>query len=216
MENKRGQWTNTATALTVIFAIMLGLTFFFNLFPSASDLSKFTNIGVSDAVQNSISYEQIIGPGFVFMDYVFGKVPSYLVELTSDVSSAIILIGLWLIVFLVLNDSVNLFGNFTKTTSFLIAFVIAVVMSNFKLLQLIAVYALFLTSGLGTLSVFASIIMVFVVFLGWTFGSNAIRTWVTQRATAEENLRAQKGMGRVRNGVRTAAEMGRAAAEEGE
>lgn len=128
-----------------------------------------------------------------FLDYFFGKIPNYLILWAGGISASIIVLGIWFIFLFVFLDAINMFGNFNKATSVIIAFVLTIIIANLKLMMFVSVIALVITSIFGAFSVLASIVLVFGLFIAFHFGTSSIREKLIMRRAESYALRASAG-----------------------
>lgn len=143
-----------------------------------------------------------------FFNYIFGGIPQYLVDLTSPVSAAIIIFGIWLLFFLAFGDVIPLFGSFNKPVGWVAAAVLTIIAANLRVVTWIAVSSLVITSALGTFSVAASILLIFILFLGFTFGSDKIKELVERKKMSEMRMRAAMGSEKAKAGLKALKDIG--------
>ena len=202
MVNKRGQAQAGGAGrvfwiILGIIAVLLVAGWLFGLSPKAS-LDKLNDYKDSSLREigkdsNPTSFGDIFSARFSYLDYVFGKVPEYLIDRTSDVSAAIIVIGIWLLFLLTFADIITLFSTFHKGIAWVAAALLTIIASNLKFISWISITALFVTAGFGALSVIVSLIGVFVLFLLFNWGTQSARTWVITRKNDEMTWRAGTG-----------------------
>lgn len=186
-------------------------------------LDTFTKLSGSDAsfgdrISQTTSLSSIFGldsdSPFRAIDYIFGDVPQYLIERTSGgsggngISAAIIIIGLWFLLFLSFADIVRLFGTFNAVTSWISAALLAIIAANLKFVMFVGVFALSITAGLGAVSVFAGLILAFVLFLGVQFGSEKLRDFAEKKKRSEMRIRAAMGSTKAVEGLKGLKEIG--------
>jgi hypothetical protein len=94
---------------------------------------------------------------------------------------------------LVFGDIVQLFGMFSKGVSWMIAIILAIIIANIQIIKVIAVGALTITSVLGAFSVLASILLIFVLFFLFHFGTEKWRNKMIMRRAQSAALRATAG-----------------------
>lgn len=154
--------------------------------------------------------------GFKFLDYIFGKIPSFLAEWRGDdsgmkIGASIITIAIWFLFLLVFGDIMTTFGFFSKTVGWLIGAILTVVAANIQLLKFVSIVGLSVTAIFGTASVLLGIAWIFVMFVLFHFGSSGLRRWVVLRREQDEGLNALRGAMRAGAGIEAAAAVGAAA-----
>ncbi len=199
-----------------IFAVisLVGL-FFFGEFGIPQQITEGAKARISEATSQTTSNNEILGPRAAFLDFVYGQIPSFLIEWTNETSALIIIIGIWVLLFLSFGDILSLFGTFSPAISWIIGGVLAIIAANFKILSFISVVGLVLASGLGTIAVFVNIIAIFIIFILFNYGKQEVREWVWKRKVAELKLRAAMGSAKAEAGLTTMAEIGKTSYELG-
>ena len=86
-----------------------------------------------------------------------------------------------------------MFGSFSKGTSWLIAIILTIVIANFKLILMVSALSLALVAIFVSLSVIASIFLVFGFFIAFHFGSAPFRQWFMYRRIQDEGLKIIAG-----------------------
>lgn len=138
--------------------------------------------------------ENAVNPNnWKFLDYIFGKIPVYLIVWAGGISASIIVLGIWVIFFLVFLDALTMFGSFSKPVNGIIAFVLTLIIANLKLIMFITVLVLTITAVFGAFSVLASIILIFGVFIAWHFGTSGWREKLIRRRAESYALKASAG-----------------------
>ncbi|MFH1289802.1 MAG: hypothetical protein ABIH92_00160 [Nanoarchaeota archaeon] len=194
-------------AFIVIFIILYAMT---NGGFGSEDLGK----SFTDAMKvNSKGFEEagVLSDtgagGFVFLNYIFGKVPGYLIDLTSGFSAAIIVIGVWLIFVLIFGDIIDLFGMFSTSTSKLVGLVLTIIVANIQLIKAIVIISLAITAFLGSLAVVASILFIFGLFVAFHFGTYGLRKKIIMRKAEDAALKAVAGGKKLASGASVLAEV---------
>ncbi len=212
--NKRGfEWGSLAPWLVLgaILLIVLVGTGFISGFEYSYNFE-----GLADEIGNTQSFADLWNDSFQFFDYIFGQVPSVLVEGTNPISASIIIIGIWFLFFFIFGDILFLFGSFTKTVSWIIAGILTLVIANLKIVTLATVAALGITAVFGALSVIASIVLVFGLFLVFHFSFGAwgrkVRQGIIVRRAEDQALRAVAGGKKVASGATVLKDVSDAAA----
>ena len=104
--------------------------------------------------------------GLNWVSYIVGPIPDFLIDWTNRISAAIIVFSLFVMFFVVFSDILDLFGTFSsKSISYLVGFVLTVIVANLKVLMYVAVWAMILTSGLGVLAATVGIAVPFILFI---------------------------------------------------
>ncbi|MDO8508692.1 MAG: hypothetical protein Q7S27_03335 [Nanoarchaeota archaeon] len=197
--NKRGavgksdykSWLGPVVIIIVIIVFMFIIDYAsgdkFSVFPG----DKFSqNIGKED-----VSYEIAFGKGFGWLDYIVGKVPQYVIDVTGNnpQSSGIVIIALWIVFFLIFADIFYMFGNFSGYVRWPVAGLLALIFANVKVISNVTVYFLTVFALFGSLSAIFSIGFVFVMFILFHFGGSGVRTWIAMRRAGDKAMRAVAG-----------------------
>ena len=209
--NKKGGFTGIAKIVLWvggIYLLLSVLSFLILGYGLAEFVEKEVETKISDAVRNTESFGVVFASQFAFFDFIFGQIPSYLINFTNNTSAAIIIIGIWFLLLLTFGDVMSIFGTFSKTASWAIAIVLVIVAANIKIITWIAVVGLVLAAGLGAAAVFVNIIGIFIIFILFNYGSDEIREWVIERKRKEMGIRAAMGSGKAKAGLQTLAEIG--------
>lgn len=114
---------------------------------------------------------------------------------------------IWLILFVTFSDIISVFGAFShRAIGWIVGFAITVIAANMKLVQLIAIWGIKITSLFGAFAVFAGIILAFAAFLAISLGGGRFAAWALNR---QANIHAAHGRTEMREGVRGMREAGR-------
>lgn len=207
--NKRGASAGIIWAVILIIIILAGLIKF-DVGGIRSVLNPATmkaNLAMGGTSFGSIN---LFGKGksssLSFLDYVIGKIPTYLIDNLgggneAETSAAIIIIGVWIIFFFAFYDMVYLFGTFSPPVNYAFAVVMAVITANLKFMSALTVYMLTITALFGALSIIIALIGIVVMFFLWHTGSNALRDKVMERRNQDFRLRAGVGAAKAAAGI---------------
>lgn len=114
---------------------------------------------------------------------------------------------IWLILFVTFSDIISAFGAFSnRAIGWIVGFAVTVIAANIKIVQIIAVWAIWITSIFGALSVFVGLIFAFVAFLAISIGAGRFTEWALNR---QANIHAAHGRSEMREGVTALREAGR-------
>jgi hypothetical protein len=116
---------------------------------------------------------------FAWLDYIFGKVPGFLISFTENgsgsVGAGIILIAIWFLLFFTFADIMRMFSLFSSQVSILIGFLITIIAINMGLVKVVIVYGLATVALLGINSILAGVLYLFLIFILFLFGSTKLR-----------------------------------------
>ena len=213
MVNRKGEAKNLFKLILWIGGIFLVISviglIFFGEFGIPTQVTDGVQATVGEAVSNTQSNGEIFNSqGTAFLDFIYGQVPTLLVDFSNPISAAIIVIGVWVLLFLTFGDIISVFGTFSQPVSWVVALVLAVLAANLKVVLFLSVIGLVLASGLGTIAVFVNIIGIFVVFIGFNYGSDSFRDWVLARKQKELGMRAAMGSAKAKAGLQTLGDIG--------
>jgi hypothetical protein len=191
MVNKRGMSFALAsgiigTVLLIVFAVV-GFSYLGNVITiNDVEVPSMDTVGFEDSKVFGLKSAK-------FLNYIFGEVPIYLTAWATGVSAGIIMIGLWVVLLVTFGDVMSLFSMFRESIGWLIAVVLTIVAANVKLLTYVSVVALSLTAGLGVIAIFLSLALVFILFVGFNFGTSALRKKLIERRAEDAALEATAG-----------------------
>jgi len=217
MLNKRGQTVEVGglTKFLIVAGIFVGIIALWGLITGSWPWQAESFLGIdtlSQALNTLVGYEKVFDNGNLkFLNYIFGNVPQYLIDNTigKEISAGIIMIGIWLMFFLIFSDIAVLFSTFRPFIGWIIGFVLTIMAANLKITTYLAVFVTAFTAGFGVLSVGVALVLMFILFLMFNFGSEAVRSWIVARKTSEIDMRARIGRTRMVEGAETAAALGR-------
>lgn len=190
--NKRGISGNVGWMIALI-AIVLITIYVIIATPQTTEVFKNRmgepSVSFGDAWDND---------AFRFLDYIFGKIPSHLIEWREDASgleigASIITIAIWVLFLLTFGDIMTTFGFFSKQVGWMVAVVLAIIAANIQILKFVSVVGLSVTAIFGTASVLLSLLWIFVLFVLFHFGSGGLRRWVMIRRAEDSAMRAVAG-----------------------
>jgi hypothetical protein len=212
MMNKRGaEWG--LIFLIGIIGLVLVAAFFsdnFDFFPDKENFNLPAKgfeeiITVKGQPVNSLSV----------LNYIFGKVPGYLIQIVDNnrISAAIIIFALWVIFFLIFADIMKLYGGFSSTVNWVVAALLAVVGANLKIISVVMVYFLTILSVFGAFAVILAIAAIFGIFVLFHFGSQSLRRKLLIRRAQDAGMRALAGGEKAAAGIAVAKKMAEEAAK---
>lgn len=216
MMNKRGVSTFIIWTLVVLAAVVILVWLFGGFSKAAEFFAGKDSTPFSQKIEQTIGFDEVYGSTWGFLNYIFGEIPKYVADATTKsdsgkpFSAAIIIIGLWFLLFLSFSDVIRLFGTFSSYTSWIIAGVLALIAANVKLLTVISVAMLSFTAVFGAFSVFAGIVVTFIIFLGIQFGSEQLRVFAEKRKITEMRIRAMSGSAKAQAGLKAMKDIGEA------
>jgi hypothetical protein len=176
---------------------------------------------LSEAVFDTTGYGATLHESLSFLDFVFGEVPNYLLgwlgwpDAGAGISASIIVIGIWVLMFLIFGDIVSMFGTFNTTVAWLVALVAVVIAANVKVIAFFAVFGLVLFAGLGTLAFALNLVLVVAVFFAFNYGTNTFRDWALERRVGQLKMRTTIGRAKAREGYKALAGIGEEASSAG-
>jgi len=208
--NKRAQSSKAPLYILgglLIIAILIGTISYFNN-------NRTQTLNVNFNVEPSQPMGEVLGESsFNWLSYFVGRVPEWLISSTNNISAAIIIIAIWLILLLTFGDIVSAFGTFSNEyIGWGIGTLLAIVAANLKAVMLIATWSFAITAGLGVISVFAALCIPFVIFLLIQFGSSKIANFSRRRKVLYAHA---KGVENITQGAQTLGAVGRTTREEG-
>ena len=133
---------------------------------------------------------------FKFLNYIFGSIPNYLINTLgegSEISSAIVIVAIWVMFFLIFADIMRVFSPFRAEISWIVAGLLAIICANLRFISVISVYMLTIMAAFGSLAVLFALGSVFVFFLLFHFGSENVRTWLMMRRAQDHAMRIAAG-----------------------
>ncbi len=191
MLNKRGLEVGWIVGVALVALVIVGAVIIIWGNPLSGSSRELG--GITDELSQTQGFDTLINENAVFLNYIFGEVPQFLVDWTSEESAAIVILGIWLLVFLAFGDIMTLFSVFNKPIAWVSAGVLAIIGANLKLISFISVILLTLTSFLGSLAVFVAVGSAFVLFIAFHFGTSAFRRRLIIRRAEDAALRVTAG-----------------------
>jgi len=144
-----------------------------------------------------------VAPEASFLVYVFGEPVS--VFGSSVVSSIIVTIAVWLLLFVTFGDIISSFSTFHRWVSWVIGFLLALIAANIGLVVKVVVWAVGIFSFVGAASVFVGLGSAFVAFILVNLGVISAGRWLINRkrllSAAEMRSKAKAGGEQVRGTV---------------
>ena len=180
----------------VVWLIIIGVVFLIVSFFVKT--GAFNKISFSlDTTSKEISE---IFPNLAFMSYfgyVFGEIPQFLIDKTSETSAFIVMLALWFLIFITFGDILTTFSTFSKEVSWAIGLVIAIIAANLNWIINFAVFAVGIFAFLGTLAVFVGMFAAFAAFVVVNWGIGRFGPWIirrrTMQAAATEAIESEAG-----------------------
>lgn len=215
--NKRGL-SGTATAFIIgggIFVLLILGAIFIN-----SELGKsiFRDMTIDTATKG---FDTIFGSAFIWMNWIFGGVPDWLVPLVGNTSTVIITIATFILLFVTFGDIIRTFSTFSEPVSWVSAFMISIIAANLKGIVVILGFFIGIFAFLGGLAVLAGLFAAFAAFfivnwgIGGRFGRfvfrrrammHAEREGIKTEATAKELASTLKAIGEIGGGIKKSAD----------
>ncbi len=149
-----------------IFVFSLGLNFV-----SAASLGE--------SLSNATSWVWEAGKSGLV--YIFGEVPDQLVSEYGSTSASIVIFCIWGLIFITFADVISTFSSFGKGTSIIVAFFVAVIAANTKMIGngVVAMTQWFVWGG--TFAVYLALGGAFLAFFAVNLGINKLGTWIMKR-----------------------------------
>jgi hypothetical protein len=209
MLNNKGQsegmpkwliWLLIIGVIFLVISLFIKTDFFSSLIEKGKGISAETQ--VSSVLDNS--------PIFKYLTYIFGEVPTFLVEKTNEISALIIIIALWFLILVTFSDILTTFGTFNKNTSWIIGLAIAVIAANLKWIVSVSIFFVGIFAFMGTLSVFIGMFSAFFAFVVVNWGIGRFGPWIFRRkmmqSAAKEEVRSEAGAKKVASFIKGAKE----------
>ncbi|MBI3334765.1 hypothetical protein HYZ97_04735 [Candidatus Pacearchaeota archaeon] len=195
MLNKRGaahHWVVGIFIVALLISVLVAIM-------SSPVWDKITAAASTPVDTSTSSFAVLLGNGWVFLDYIFGKPAAFLTSVTSSqYSPLIITIAIWLMLFITFGDIIATFGTFSeKIYGWLLGFLLAVIAANLKAVVYMIAFSVGLFSALGSAAVLLGVGTSFFVFLAVNFGLKQFGPFIMRRramytaATAE--IKAEAG-----------------------
>ena len=197
----------------IYVAIAVGLVFVTIWITGNPFSGSSLGVSFSQGLASSHSFTEYWGERAGFLDYIFGGIPGGIDSLVSPKTIPFLVIGVWLLIFLTFGDILSVFGFYTKPIAWLIALILAVLVANLKIVTMLLLGSLVLTSALGAFSVIASIVGIFAIFIAFHFGTAAFRERIILRRAQDVAIRAVAGGKIAASGATVLADVAKAAEE---
>ena len=208
--NKRGAFDFNIVVYLAIGVLVVGsfvYVFWGNPFQGDTDF-----IGPKLEASNTVGFDSLWeNERAVFFNYIFGKVPSFLIDWTSGISASIIIIGIWLLLLLAFGDILTLFSIFSKPIAWISSVILTIIVANIKGVIWLTVMLLAVTSIFGSLAVIAGIMTAFGMFLAFHWGTSSLRRKMIIRRAEDQALRTVAGGKKIASGATVLAEVAEAA-----
>lgn len=192
-----------ANTLKVLIGIVVG----------AMILLTIIGIGVKTDVVDQLGINAL---GDAFLKYAFVGDDEVYNTATSGAQSLgylIMALMVWLIIFVAFGDIFENFAAFSSGIGWVIAFGVAVIAANVKVINagVITITKWFVFAG--TAAVYVGLFVAIIVFLVVSMGITPLMGWIRGRRAM---ISATTGRAYAREGLRTLGTVGRTAAEEGQ
>src|SRR3989344_4570053 len=137
---------------------------------------------VSSTQQVSYTWDQIVGQNALakILTYTISQQPFQL-GATNAVSAGIIIIALWLLILVTFANIISDFSTFSKTTSWIVAFCLAVIAANSGLIAGLAAAVTGVFVIFGVASVYVGLAAAFIVFIALNWGLKDLGSWMKER-----------------------------------
>src|SRR3989338_3985799 len=99
------------------------------------------------------------------MTYIFGGIPTWLVQNLGENSAIAVTLFTWLLLFVTFGDIFAAFSTFSPFASWTIAFAMAAIFANLKILVVVLGFFIGAFSFLGGLAVLVGLAAAFVAFI---------------------------------------------------
>ncbi|MEM4605963.1 MAG: hypothetical protein QW103_02945 [Candidatus Pacearchaeota archaeon] len=214
--NKRG----LHVAIWII--IVIALTFM-GLFFWSSVSTRESSFDLKQLVAESKPINEALGlqDGFKPLMYIFGSVPQAVINASSEIGGAIIIIAIWFILFLMFGDILDVFGMFSKVVrkdkdgktiikyspvAWLIAFALVLVAANFKVIMYLAVLGFAITSSIGIFASILGVLMPFLLYILLHFA--VLRNWREYMNKKIDEKTFSENMSNIKRGIKAYKEAG--------
>ncbi len=133
-------------------------------------------------------------------------------NVTGDLNATALLITalmIWLIIFVSFGDVLENFSAFSSGIGWIVAFAIAVIGANVKIINTSMVYLVGVFAWLGTFAIFAALFGAIFAFFAVNWGMSRFTNWIRQRTIM---INAATGRVSAKEGLRTLKEIGKESA----
>ncbi len=114
----------------------------------------------------SVSFGTAVGiPNLNFLTYIFGGIPNFLIQKTNNISAAIIIFVMFIMLAFTFSDILSVKSLFSKKVAAILGLGLAIIAANMKLLMGLSYYAFSIAAGFGILATTIGIIIPFVSFI---------------------------------------------------
>lgn len=163
--------------------------------------------------QTSTSFGEYLGEGFEFFGYLFGEIPTFLVSITTNKwSPVIVVIAMWLLMFVTFGDIIATFGSFDSRVAWISALLITVIAANLKFVISILAFFVGILSIFGGAAVVLGIGTAFAAFIGVNLGIRSMAPWIMRRKAmmhaAKNAIETEKGAKKVSAAIKGMKEIG--------
>lgn len=141
---------------------------------------------------DSVGFDTVFGSEWAWLNYIFGKVPSWLPGVSDGTgrSAAIIVLATFFLILVTFGDVLQSFSTFSRPVSWIVAVLMTIIAANMK--AVVAVLGLFIGifSFLGGLSVLVGLLSAFVAFIAVNWGIGSLGPWIIRRRMLTEAHRS--------------------------
>ncbi len=177
MFNRRGLGDTGKIILAIVIVIgILVLGSFFFRTEIWDKINK--NLSIDTNVEG---FDTAFGKTFGWMTYVFGGIPTWLKNLVGENSAIVITLFTWLLLFVTFGDIFAAFSTFSKAASWVIAFAMAVIFANLKVLVILLGFFIGIFAFVGGFAVIVGLVTAFIVFIGINWGIGTMGPWIIRR-----------------------------------
>ena len=177
MFNKRG--ISDTGKIILAIAIVIGILVLGSIFFNTEIWDKINkNLSIDTNVDG---FDTKFGKTFGWMTYVFGGIPTWLKGLVGENSAIVITLFTWLLLFVTFGDIFAAFSTFSKPASWVIAFAMAVIFANLKVLVIILGFFIGIFAFVGGFAVIVGLLTAFIVFIGVNWGIGSIGPFIIRR-----------------------------------
>ncbi len=171
--NKKGQ-----AALFWILGIFIVIGVLVFVINSGFWDSVTRGVNINTATESFGSY---FGNAFVWMNYVFGGIPSWLVDMVGANSAIVITLSVFVLLLVTFGDIISVFSTFSPAVSWIAGVLLAVIAANLKAIVVILSFFIGIFSFLGGLAVLVGLGGAFAAFIGVNLGIGRFGPWIMRR-----------------------------------
>lgn len=178
MMNRRGiTWKPFVWTLVIIVAIILVFWLV------SSDIWPSSEFTIDTATS---TWETVVGTPGIILNYIFGGIPTYLVNGVGMGSAAVVTFAVFLFIFITFGDIIDTFGTFSTPVAWAVGFLVAVIAANLKGVVVVVGAMTGIFAWLGTAAVFVGLGATFVAFIVVNMGIKGWAPWLMRRKAMHE------------------------------